>query len=225
MSDEGYQSAAPPSDATFSITPHSSYWHQLRHPLETTGATPCAPRLRLHMGTTRSRFIKRRLLRADEQAIWSSSCTVVSDLDGDIAATRVVAATEAQFPDQRFVTVRHPRVETVADLFALTRMDDQRAVVIFTLVEPTLRSTMRELCEDRRRLLRPARSAARCGCEGLAGSAVGRDAAGGEAAARRAALGGSRNRVRGQERRRARTRVLGAADVVSRASRERPRRC
>ncbi len=72
---------------------------------------------------------------------------VVSDSTGE-TATRVVAATEAQFPDQRFVTVRHPRVETVADLqLALTRMEDRRAVVIFTLVEPTLRSTMRELCE------------------------------------------------------------------------------
>ena len=73
---------------------------------------------------------------------------VVSDSTGE-TATRVVAATEAQFPDQEFVTVRHPRVETVADLqLALGRMEDRRAVVIFTLVEPTLRSTMRELCEE-----------------------------------------------------------------------------
>ena len=40
---------------------------------------------------------------------------VVSDATGE-TATRVVAAVEAQFPDQPFVTVRHPRVETVADL-------------------------------------------------------------------------------------------------------------
>ena len=47
------------------------------------------------------------------------------------------------------MTVRHPRIETVADLqLALGRMEDRRAVVIFTLVEPTLRSTMRELCEE-----------------------------------------------------------------------------
>ncbi len=73
---------------------------------------------------------------------------VVSDSTGE-TATRVVAATEAQFPDQKFVTVRHPRIETVADLqLALGRMEDRRAVVIFTLVEPTLRSTMRELCEE-----------------------------------------------------------------------------
>ena len=73
---------------------------------------------------------------------------VVSDATGE-TATRVVAATEAQFPDQPFVTVRHPRVETVADLqLALARMEGRRAVVIFTLVEPTLRAAMRELCEE-----------------------------------------------------------------------------
>jgi regulator of PEP synthase PpsR (kinase-PPPase family) len=73
---------------------------------------------------------------------------VVSDATGE-TATRVVAATEAQFPDQPFITVRHPRVETIADLqLVLARMEDRRAVVIFTLVEPTLRLVMRELCED-----------------------------------------------------------------------------
>jgi regulator of PEP synthase PpsR (kinase-PPPase family) len=73
---------------------------------------------------------------------------VVSDATGE-TATRVVAATEAQFPEQPFITVRHPRVETVADLqLALARMEDRRAVVIFTLVEPTLRSVMRELCDE-----------------------------------------------------------------------------
>jgi hypothetical protein len=73
---------------------------------------------------------------------------VVSDSTGE-TATRVVAATEAQFPDQEFTSVRHPRVETVADLqLVLSRMEDRRAVVIFTLVEPTLRSAMRELCEE-----------------------------------------------------------------------------
>ena len=73
---------------------------------------------------------------------------VVSDATGE-TATRVVAATEAQFPDQPFITVRHPRVETIADLqLVLARMEDRRAVLIFTLVEPTLRLVMRELCED-----------------------------------------------------------------------------
>src|SRR5205085_3494450 len=61
---------------------------------------------------------------------------VVSDATGE-TATRVVAATEAQFPEQPFITVRHPRVDTVADLqLVLARMEDRRAVLIFTLVEP-----------------------------------------------------------------------------------------
>jgi len=73
---------------------------------------------------------------------------VVSDATGE-TATRVVAAVEAQFPDQPFVTVRHPRVETVADLhLALARMQGRPAVVIFTVVEPTLREAMRELCSE-----------------------------------------------------------------------------
>jgi regulator of PEP synthase PpsR (kinase-PPPase family) len=73
---------------------------------------------------------------------------VVSDATGE-TATRVVAAVEAQFPDQPFVTVRHPRVETVADLhLALARMQGRAAVVIFTVVEPTLREAMRKLCDD-----------------------------------------------------------------------------
>ena len=73
---------------------------------------------------------------------------VVSDATGE-TATRVVAAVEAQFPDQPFVTVRHPRVETVADLhLALARMQGRRAVVIFTMVEPTLREAMRQLCSE-----------------------------------------------------------------------------
>jgi regulator of PEP synthase PpsR (kinase-PPPase family) len=73
---------------------------------------------------------------------------VVSDATGE-TATRVVAAVEAQFPDQPFVTVRHPRVETVADLhLALARMQGRAAVVIFTVVEPTLREAMRDLCSQ-----------------------------------------------------------------------------
>ena len=71
---------------------------------------------------------------------------IVSDATGE-TATRVVQAVEAQFPDQPFVTVRHPRVETVADLhLALARVQGRPAVVIFTVVEPTLRETMRKLC-------------------------------------------------------------------------------
>ena len=71
---------------------------------------------------------------------------IVSDSTGE-TATRVVAATEAQFPGQAFATVRHPRVETVADLqLALARMEGKSSVVIYTLVEPTLRAAMQRLC-------------------------------------------------------------------------------
>jgi len=73
---------------------------------------------------------------------------VVSDSTGE-TATRVVAATEAQFPEQAFATVRHPRVESVADLqLALARMAGKPAVVIFTLVEPEMRAAMHELCRE-----------------------------------------------------------------------------
>jgi regulator of PEP synthase PpsR (kinase-PPPase family) len=72
---------------------------------------------------------------------------IVSDATGE-TATRVVQAVEAQFPGQRFLTVRHPRAETIADLqLAIARSEGKRAVVIFTLVEPTLRRAMSELCQ------------------------------------------------------------------------------
>src|SRR5919197_3829624 len=71
---------------------------------------------------------------------------VVSDSTGETAA-RLVAAAEAQFPDQEFIEIRHPRVETVADLhLAVDRMKGRPAVVVYTLVEPELRATMRDLC-------------------------------------------------------------------------------
>lgn len=73
---------------------------------------------------------------------------VVSDSTGE-TATRVVAATEAQFPNQAFTIVRHPRVENISDLqLALARMEGKPAVVIFTLVEPTMRAAMHELCRE-----------------------------------------------------------------------------
>ena len=40
---------------------------------------------------------------------------IVSDSTGETAA-RLVLALEAQFPEQAFVEIRHPRVETVDDL-------------------------------------------------------------------------------------------------------------
>jgi hypothetical protein len=71
---------------------------------------------------------------------------IVSDSTGETAA-RLVLALEAQFPDQPFEEIRHPRVETVEDLqLAVNRMKGRPAVAVYTLVEPELRDTMRQLC-------------------------------------------------------------------------------
>src|SRR4051794_41966492 len=71
---------------------------------------------------------------------------VVSDSTGE-TATRLVHALEAQFPDQEFQEIRHPRVESVDDLrLAVERAKGRPAVVIYTLVEPQLREQMRVLC-------------------------------------------------------------------------------
>ena len=71
---------------------------------------------------------------------------VVSDATGETAA-RLVSALEAQFPDQEFEEIRHPRVESVADLqLAVERMKGRPAVVVYTLVAPQLREEMRTLC-------------------------------------------------------------------------------
>ncbi len=71
---------------------------------------------------------------------------VVSDATGETAA-RLVLALEAQFPDQDFEEIRHPRVESVADLrLAVDRMKGRPAVVVYTLVDPEMREEMRRLC-------------------------------------------------------------------------------
>src|SRR5213079_75334 len=73
---------------------------------------------------------------------------VVSDSTGETAA-RLVQALEAQFPDQEFMEIRHPRVESVSDLqLAVNRMKGRPAVVVYTLVEPELREEMRALCRS-----------------------------------------------------------------------------
>src|ERR1700757_1717195 len=70
---------------------------------------------------------------------------VVSDATGETAA-RLVQALEAQFPDQEFVEIRHPRVESEDDLhLAVNRMKGRPAVVVYTLVQPELREAMRPL--------------------------------------------------------------------------------
>ena len=71
---------------------------------------------------------------------------VVSDATGETAA-RLVQALEAQFPDQEFVEIRHPRVESEGDLhLAVNRMKGRPAVVVYTIVQPELREAMRTLC-------------------------------------------------------------------------------
>lgn len=75
---------------------------------------------------------------------------VVSDATGE-TASRLVHALEAQFPEQAFEEVRHPRVESVEDLeLAVRRARGRPAVVVYTLVEPELRDAMRKLCRRAR---------------------------------------------------------------------------
>src|ERR671936_83110 len=75
---------------------------------------------------------------------------IVSDSTGETAA-RLVQALEAQFPEQEFEEVRHPRVERVADLErAVASARGHAAVAIYTLVDPELRDAMRRLCRRAR---------------------------------------------------------------------------
>ena len=75
---------------------------------------------------------------------------VVSDSTGE-TAVRLVHALEAQFPDQEFEEIRHPKVETVDDLrLAVERARGRPAVVVYTIVHPELRAAMRQLCRSAR---------------------------------------------------------------------------
>jgi hypothetical protein len=75
---------------------------------------------------------------------------IVSDSTGETAA-RLVLALEAQFPDQPFVEIRHPRIENVGDLhIAVQQARGRPAVMVYTLVEPELRDAMRQLCRRAR---------------------------------------------------------------------------
>ena len=75
---------------------------------------------------------------------------MISDSTGE-TAQRLVQALEAQFPEQEFLEIRHPRVEDVGDLqLAVERMKGRPAVVVYTLVEPELREAMRTLCRRAR---------------------------------------------------------------------------
>jgi regulator of PEP synthase PpsR (kinase-PPPase family) len=75
---------------------------------------------------------------------------IVSDATGETAA-RLVLALEAQFPDQAFEEIRHPRVENAEDLYiAVQEARGRPAVMVYTLVEPGLRDAMRQLCRRAR---------------------------------------------------------------------------
>jgi hypothetical protein len=66
---------------------------------------------------------------------------IVSDATGE-TATRLVAALEAQFPEQPFEEIRHPRVETVDDLrLVVDRAKGRPAVVVYTIVAGAARGT------------------------------------------------------------------------------------
>ncbi len=71
---------------------------------------------------------------------------MISDSTGE-TAVRLVHALEAQFPEQEFEEIRHPRVESVDDLqLALNRAKRRPAVIVYTLVQPQLREAARALC-------------------------------------------------------------------------------
>ena len=73
---------------------------------------------------------------------------IVSDSTGETAA-RLVQALEAQFPEQPFEEVRHPRVESVDDLqLTVSRAKGRPAVMVYTLVDPELRDRMRQFCRS-----------------------------------------------------------------------------
>jgi [pyruvate, water dikinase]-phosphate phosphotransferase / [pyruvate, water dikinase] kinase len=72
---------------------------------------------------------------------------VVSDSTGETAA-KLAEAVERQFPDEEFELVRHPRIASVDDVqLAAARARGRRAVVMYTLVEPTFREAMRTICK------------------------------------------------------------------------------
>ena len=75
---------------------------------------------------------------------------IISDSTGETAA-RLVAALEAQFPDQPFEEVRHPQIQTIDDLqLTVSRAKGRPAVMVYTLVDRELREAMRTLCRSAR---------------------------------------------------------------------------
>ena len=75
---------------------------------------------------------------------------ILSDSTGETAA-RLVAALEAQFPEQPFEEVRHPQIQTLDDLrLAVSRAKGRPAVMVYTFVDRELRESMRALCRSAR---------------------------------------------------------------------------
>src|SRR3954465_8861534 len=75
---------------------------------------------------------------------------VVSDATG-ATASRLVQALEAQFPDQEFKEIRHPRAETPDDLrLAVERAKGRPAALLYPLVAAELRDVRRQLCRSAR---------------------------------------------------------------------------
>jgi [pyruvate, water dikinase]-phosphate phosphotransferase / [pyruvate, water dikinase] kinase len=63
---------------------------------------------------------------------------IVSDSTGETAA-RLVQALEAQFPEQEFEEVRHPRCDSIDDLErAVATARGRASVVVYTLVDPRM---------------------------------------------------------------------------------------
>ena len=89
---------------------------------------------------------------------------VVSDATGETAA-RLVQALEAQFPDQEFVEIRHPRVESEEDLqLAVNRMKGRaRRRRLHARRAGAARGDAHALPPGAAPLLRPARPADRGG--------------------------------------------------------------
>ena len=73
---------------------------------------------------------------------------IVSDSTGETAA-RLVAALEAQFPEQPFEEVRHPQIQSIDDLqLAVNRAKGRPAVMVYTLVDRGMREAMRTRCRS-----------------------------------------------------------------------------
>ena len=157
-------------------------------------------------------------LRRDDPARETVELHILSDSTGETAA-RLVAALEAQFPEQPFEEVRHPQIQTIDDLqLAVSRAKGRPAVMVYTLVDRELRESMRTLCRSARlHYCRPARPSDRVDREGLGDGRA--DDAGRAAAAQLGLLqadGG--DRVRGQVRRRRRQRPRTRPTSCSSAS-------